>query len=161
MCSWLNKNTTTNKQKRKACKIETSSSDGLAPASVVCRESCGTCPQGPSSAPSTSPSISSSPSFQGGCSQNGSTSFIFLVNNNGTKWRTCNDLALMNKTKIKNVCKRDYGDDGYGKEAKYMCRVTCNTCPSDCEVRVEELQKTNDYLQKRVNDLEKAMQELV
>ena len=150
-CSWLS---ITNKQKKEAaCAMQDNSVDGMPPASVMCRESCELCPKGPSSQPSPSPSTSMAPSFQGDCSQNGSSRFLFSINQTTGKesWKTCNDLAGWNATKRRNACGRDYDN---GREAKFMCRTTCGTCPSECELHVEELEERNAALQRRLDDLE-------
>jgi choice-of-anchor B domain-containing protein len=154
-CSWLNNAN----RKRVACAMK-NGSNGTPPARVVCRETCGTCPKGPSSQPTPSPSTSMAPSFEGACSQNGSSRFLFSANSKGKNkvWKTCNDLAGMAAPKVTKVCGRDYGD---GREAKFMCRTTCGTCPSKCETRVEELEKLNAALRKSLDDLEVEMKEWV
>ncbi len=155
-CSWLN---TTSKGKREAaCEMENNSDEGMPPASVMCRESCGLCPRGPSTLPSLSPSSSMAPSFQGDCAQSGSSRFLFLIKKNTGKevWKTCNDLASWAKKKRKNACRKDYDN---GSEAKFICRATCVTCPSECELNVEELEDINAALQKRLDELEASMKE--
>jgi len=82
------------------------------------------------SSPSPSPSSTSmAPSFQGDCSQNGNSRFLYVVKENTGKkiWKTCNHLTGWTKKRKENVCRRDYGN---GSEAKFMCRTTCGTCPS-------------------------------
>jgi len=154
-CSWLNNAN----RKRVACAMK-NGSNGTPPARVVCPETCGTCPKGPSSQPTPSPSTSMAPSFEGDCSQNGSSRFLFSANSKGKNkvWKTCNDLAGMAAPKVRKVCGRDYGD---GREAKFMCRTTCGTCPSECELRVEELEKLNAALRNSLDDLKVEMKEWV
>jgi hypothetical protein len=151
-CLWLATRATT-RQRKAACALKINSVNDSPVASVACPETCDTCPKGPSSQPSPSPTISFAPSVQGDCSQNGSSRYLNFVNNNGIKsWKTCNQLSAMTQGKINKICARDYKD---GNEAMYVCRVACGTCPSECELRVMELEELNADLQKRIDDLEK------
>jgi len=146
-CSWLK--TTSLKKKNAACDMQDSSIDGVPPASVMCRESCGLCP---TSQPTPSPSTSMAPSLQGDCLENGSSKFLHVVKENGDEtWKTCNDLASWTNSKRKRACKKDHGN---GSEAMSICRMSCETCPSECELRVEELLALNAALQKRIDELE-------
>ncbi len=107
---------------------------------------------GPSSQPTTSPSASMAPSLQGDCPENGSSKFVFAIKENGKEnWKTCNTLARWSNGKRKKACQKDFGN---GSEAKFICRVSCKTCPSECELRVEELVALNAALQKRIDELE-------
>lgn len=150
-CSWL-RNTASQDRKDAACKMQDSSADGMPPASVMCRESCGLCPMGPSSQPTPSPSTSMAPSLQGDCLENGSSKFLHAVKGNGKEiWKKCNALAGWSNSKRNKACRKDFGK---GSEAKFICRVSCKTCPSECELRVEELVALNAALQKRIDELE-------
>eukprot|EP01083_Nonionella_stella_P275225 934645_1 len=145
-CLWLDTKATTGRR-NVACAMEIDPGNDLPVASVACPETCDTCPKDPSSQPTPSPTISFAPSVQGDCSQNGSSKYLNFVNNNGIEsWKTCNQLSAMTQGKINKICARDYKD---GNEAMYVCRVTCGTCPSECELRVMELEELNADLQKR------------
>ncbi len=147
-CSWLS--TAKPKKRNAACEMQESSIDGVPPASVMCRESCELCP-GPTSQPTSSPPTTSmAPSLQGDCLENGSSKFLHVVKENGDEtWKTCNALASWTNGKRKRACDTDY-DNG----AKVICRVSCKTCPSECDLRVEELLDLNAALQKRIDELE-------
>jgi len=156
-CLWLGTKASI-EQKNVACALQINSVNDLPVASVVCPETCDTCPKGPSSQPSPSPTTSMAPSFQGDCSQTGSSRFLFSIKNGREVWKTCNDLAGMGKGKQRKACGKDYNN---GSEAKFMCRTTCGTCPSECELHVEELEKLTADLQKRLDDLEAKKKERI
>jgi len=61
---------------------------------------------------------------------------------------------LKTRKKKREACGMEDGSSDGTPPASKVCRVTCGTCPSECELRVEELQKKNKELQKRIDELE-------
>ena len=76
----------------------------------------------------------------------------------GKSGKNATILPAWEKRKRRKVCGRDYCN---GSEAKFMCRTTCGTCPSECELHVEELEKLTADLQKRLDDLEAKKKERI